>query len=100
MSIEEILTSPGTSIQQEFVQEKRKIATQERVRRCKACRTTTTTTKEEVANHENEESDLVRSMLDSHVRSDPPTHYLEFNSRKTKKLSTNVAREMALFTIN
>jgi hypothetical protein len=100
MSIEEISTSLRSTIQYEFVQEKQRTTTQEQVRRCKAHRVATSTIEEEVVGHEHEESDLVRSELDHHVRSDPPTHYLEFSSRETQKLSTNVVRKMALFIIN
>ncbi len=69
------------------------------MRRCKA-HGTTTTTQEEVVGHERDELDLVRSELNCHVRPDPPTHYLEFSNRKLQKLFANVAKEMALFTIN
>jgi len=41
------------------------------MRRCRARRATT---EEEIASHEHEESNLVRSELDCHVQSDPPTH--------------------------
>jgi len=68
------------------------------VRRCRAHRVTTTITKEKVVSHECEKSDLVRSKLDSHVKSNPLTHYLEFSSREA--FFENVAREMALFIIN
>ncbi len=68
------------------------------MRRCKAHRVIATIAKEEVVSHECEESDLVRSKLDCHVKSNPPTHYLEFNSREA--LFENVAKEMALFIIN
>jgi hypothetical protein len=98
MSIKEISTSLGAYIQQEFVQEKYRVATGEWVRRCRAHRVTSTIAKEEVVSHECEELDLVRSKLDCHVRSNPPTHYLEFSSREA--LFENVARKKALFTIN
>jgi hypothetical protein len=70
------------------------------VRRCRVHKAVVATVKEEVVDHEHEESNLVRSKLDLHVKSYPPTHYLEFNSREAQKLFANVAREMALFTIN
>jgi len=63
------------------------------VRRCRAHKAVVAIVKEEVVDHEHEELDL-------HVKSCPPTHYLEFNSREAQKLFANVAREMALFTIN
>ncbi len=70
------------------------------MKRCRARKITIATTKEEVVSHEHEESNLVRSKLDRHIKSNPPTHYLEFSSRETQKLYANVVREMALFSIN
>jgi hypothetical protein len=70
------------------------------VRRCRAHRVVVAIVEEEVVDHEHEKSDLVKSKLDRHAKSYPPTQYLEFNNREAQKLSTNVAREMALFTTN
>jgi len=63
------------------------------MRRHRARKVARTIAEEEAADHECEE-------LDCHVRLDPPTHYLDFNSKEAQKLSANVVREMTLFTIN
>jgi hypothetical protein len=58
------------------------------MKRCKTCRVATTTEKEEVASYECEESNFVRLELDCHVRSNPPTQYLEFTLEKILSIPT------------
>ncbi len=58
------------------------------MKRCKACRVAIIIVEEEVASHECEELNFVRLELDHHVRSNAPTHYLEFTLEEILSVPT------------